>query len=115
MAKVKIKDLEVGMYVAADVCDLNGRFLINAGCELTDKNIKALNAWGVISIDINESDVDLAPQDTLISKDKLDLQINELSNEFIHNNLEHPFIRELITEAAKYLINKKLDISENDS
>jgi len=57
MAKIKVKSLQVGMTLSADVCDPNGRFLLGDGCELNEKHLKALNAWGVISVEINDADM----------------------------------------------------------
>ncbi len=106
MAKVIIKDLEIGMCLAADVCDLNGRFLIGADCELTDKHIKALNAWGVASVEINDADIELEQVENSISNEDFERKQNELKESFIHNDLAHPFISELITEASRYLLSK---------
>ncbi len=106
MVKVRINNLEIGMCLGADVCDLNGRFLIGKGCEITDKHIKALNAWGVVSVEINDSDINSEQSEDVISTDDYERQENELKLKFIHNDLSHPFISELITEASKYLVTK---------
>ena len=37
MAKIKVKELKIGMTLIADVCDPNGRFLLGKGCELNEK------------------------------------------------------------------------------
>lgn len=52
MAKIKVHELEAGMELASDVHDPNGRFLIGEGCVLSEKHLKALQAWGVLSVDI---------------------------------------------------------------
>ena len=67
MAKIKVKRLQVGMTLSADVCDPNGRFLLGDGCELNEKHIKALNAWGVISVEINDEDMPESEDDIEIS------------------------------------------------
>ena len=50
MARIKVKELEPGMRLAEDVHDSNGRFLLGADCELEEKHIRALQAWGIISV-----------------------------------------------------------------
>jgi len=117
MANIRVKDLEVGMNLADDVCDLNGRFLIAKDCELTAKHIKALNAWGVISVEIygDNTESENGESETEITSEEFDRFHKKLSSEFIHNDLEHPFIAELITEVTKYILNKKLKSNDNFS
>jgi len=107
MAKIRVKDLEVGMILEADVCDLNGRFLIGKKCELTSKHIKALNAWGVVSVEIDGDNIENLKIENTVSSEDCEQQINILKQNFKHNDLEHPFIAELIPEAARHLVNKK--------
>jgi hypothetical protein len=56
MPKVKIDQLKEGMTVKADVKNLDDMLLIPAGCELTPKHIKILNAWGVVEVNVESSD-----------------------------------------------------------
>ncbi len=105
--KIQINDLEVGMCLAADVCDLNGRFLIGKDCEINEKHIKVLQAWGVVSVEIKGDDgVDIIVEKPSVVTAEYQNQISELKTIFIHNDLEHPFITELINETAKYLMTK---------
>ena len=102
MAKIKVKDLEIGMTLTADVCDPNGRFLLGEGCELTDKHLKALHAWGVISVEISGDEI---PENKI--KDELSPEVfsaleEQVKARFIHNDLSHPFIEELVTESIRF-------------
>lgn len=106
MAKIKVKALKVGMTLNADVCDPNGRFLLGTGCELSEKHLKALNAWGVISVDICDADMPddkdkftLSPEISIV----LEEQINA---RFCHNDMDSPFIKELISETKDFLVEK---------
>lgn len=104
MAKIKVKDLSVGMTLIADVCDPNGRFLLGEGCELNEKHIKALNAWGVISAEIKDEDMP-AKEDTLtISPEIYNTIEQQLAARLIHNNLDHPFINELKKESLRFFV-----------
>ena len=102
MAKIKVKKLQAGMTLIADVCDRNGRFLLGEGCELNDKHLKALSAWGVISVEVknddlpeNENSIEISPEIYKTIEDKVHAR-------FIHNDMEIPFIKELSTEAVRF-------------
>lgn len=104
MAKIKVKELEVGMTLTADVCDPNGRFLLGEGCELNDKHIKALNAWGVISVAINDGDIPEDKHTVEISPEIYKTIEDQVVARFRHNNLKHPFIEELATESVRFFV-----------
>ena len=104
MAKIKVKDLQTGMTLTSDVCDPNGRFLLGEGCELSDKHLKALHAWGVISVEISDSEV---PEE--MSKFKLSPEISmvieqQLNARFCLNDINQPFIKELMLESKHFFI-----------
>ncbi len=42
MARINRNDLKVGMVLAEDIRDRNGRLLLNTGTELTEKNLRVL-------------------------------------------------------------------------
>jgi len=104
MAKIKVKDLQIGMTLTADVCDPNGRFLLGNGCELNEKHLKALNAWGVISVEISDGEM---PED--IGKISIDPEIyaaieEQVKSRFRHNNMHLPFIHELSNESIRFFV-----------
>ena len=104
MAKIKVKNLQVGMTLSADVCDPNGRFLLGEGCELNEKHIKALNAWGVISVEINDEDMPDEDNHIEISPE-IYLAIEEqVKARFCHNDMDSPFIKELMTESVQFFV-----------
>ena len=104
MAKIKVKDLAVGMTIIADVCDTNGRFLLGEGCELIEKHIKALNAWGVISVEISDDDMPEDINKVEISSDIYKVIEEQVNSRFLHNNMEQPFIKELATESIRFFV-----------
>lgn len=104
MAKIKVKELEVGMTLTADVRDPNGRFLLGKDCKLNEKHIKALSAWGVISVEISDDEM---PEDKRLNKmsDEIYATIDaQVKSRFQHNNLSHPFIEELAKESVNFFI-----------
>ena len=104
MAKIKVKDLDVGMTLIADVCDPNGRFLLGEGCELVEKHIKALNAWGVISVEIKDEDMPEDTNRTEISSEVYKVIEQQVNSRFQHNNMEQPFIKELASESVRFFV-----------
>lgn len=102
MAKIKVKDLEIGMTLTADVCDPNGRFLLSEGCVLTDKHLKALQAWGVVSVEISDAEM---PEDKLlndISPEIYNTITEQVTARYIHNDMSKPVIKELSKETIRF-------------
>lgn len=106
MAKIKVKDLQIGMTLTADVCDPNGRFLLGEGCELNEKHVKALNAWGVISVEINDDDMPEVQNKIEISPEIYNAIEKQVKARFRHNNMSQPFIEELAAESVHYFVEK---------
>lgn len=103
MAKIKVNDLEVGMTLTADVCDQNGRFILGEGCELTQKHLKALNAWGIISVEISGDELPEKIVLAELSPEIYKTLEDQVNARFKHNDMSHPFIKELVTESIRFI------------
>ena len=106
MAKIKVKNLQVGMTLSADVCDPNGRFLLGEGCELSEKHLKALNAWGVISVEINDADMPENEEQIEISPEIYHAIEEQVNARFSHNDMDSPFIKELAAESVRFFVDQ---------
>jgi hypothetical protein len=97
MGIVSIDSLVSGMLLATDVHDRNGRLLLRAGGELTDKNIHVLRTWGVIQVDITgvEEDGDGFPLTGAIDPDLAASAESDIKPLFRHADLTHPGMSEL--------------------
>lgn len=98
MGKVRIKDLKMGMILASHARDPNGRLLLPAGEEITDKHIRTLKAWGIAEVDI-EGDKDEVSegQPSVKNAEQVSTQVMEEVDElFRYTNKQHPAIKELI-------------------
>ena len=104
MAKIKVKELQIGMTLTEDVCDPNGRFLLGVGCELSEKHLKALNAWGVISVEVSDDDMPEEQRDVEISPEIYDAIEEQVKSRFQHNDLNLPFINELTKETVRFFV-----------
>ena len=56
MIRVKSEELQPGMVVARDVKNIDGMLLAPSGCELSERQINILQAWGVTEIAIEASE-----------------------------------------------------------
>jgi len=104
MAKIKVKNLQTGMTLTADVCDPNGRFLLGEGCQLNEKHLKALNAWGVISVEVKDDDIPENENAIEISPEIYKAIEDQVHARFVHNDMEIPFIKELATESVRFFV-----------
>lgn len=99
MAIVTIDNLAPGMTLRSNVCDRSGRLLLPAGNELTEKHLKIFRTWGVIEADIAGDDPGVADQPFSgddIDPERLAEAESAIAALFVHNDPEHPAIRELM-------------------
>ncbi|AJY70645.1 hypothetical protein [Geobacter sulfurreducens] len=101
MGMVPIDNLDVGMTLAADVIDRTGRLLLGAGAELTAKHLHIFRTWGVAEADIAGMDDDPGNHLPLeISPAELATAEEALRPLFLHTDLEHPAMREIMRLGA---------------
>ncbi len=102
MGMVAIDNIEIGMVLAADVLDRNGRMLLGAGAELNQKHLTIFRTWGVVEADIAGIDyADTEPSlPAEIDIEALAVAETSLQPLFRHSGLEHPALRELLRLAA---------------
>lgn len=105
MATLNLEDLEPGMVLAEDAKHHNGRVLLRAGTELTEKHIKIFTTWGLTEANIEG-----------VSKDTLDAQATQdidpeilaqaekhIADRFRHTDPTHPAVEELMRICIKQL------------
>lgn len=98
MSMAPAENLIPGMVLASDVRDRNGRLLLKAGTELTDKHLYILRTWGTVEADVVGADaIKERPADT----DEIDPEFlagieAEITPLFRHADLSHPAIMELL-------------------
>lgn len=52
MIRVKSEALQTGMVVARDVKNMDGMLLAPSGCQLSERQIGILQAWGVAEVEV---------------------------------------------------------------
>ena len=102
MGMVALDNLEIGMVLASDVLDRNGRMLLGAGAELNQKHLTIFRTWGVTDVDIAGIDYADAEPPLPAEIDPQALEQAELSliPLFAHCGTDHPALKELLRLAA---------------
>ena len=99
MARIHIDNLAAGMVLKQSVFDRSGRMLLPEGATLEEKHFKIFRMWGVLEAEVtDEAEVEPAepqPADQL-DPALLAEALDEVKRLFVHNDPEHPAIRELM-------------------
>lgn len=97
MGVISLDGIKPGMILAGDVKDRNGRALLSAGAEITEKHLRIFKMWGILEAHIQGGEQEDAYSKTAseIDPDLLREAENRTAELFCHNDLAHPFIREL--------------------
>lgn len=97
MPTLSINDIEAGMILAADVNDRNGRPLLKAGTELTEKHIKIFKTWGISQLALEGDESDDPLQDILNAHPEFLSEAEGVAQSlFQHCDPQHPFIEALL-------------------
>ena len=102
MALVHIDNLAPGMVLSRSICDRSGRLLLPAGAELTEKHFSIFRMWGVLEAEIvGEGASEEGETDGIDQSEELDPVLlakarDEVERLFVHNDPDHPAIRELM-------------------
>lgn len=97
MGLINISDIRAGMILAGDVKDRNGRVLLAAGQEISDKHLKIFKMWGVTDADIQGVvQEDMAAQDMASVDPAVYQEAEQATAElFRHADTTHPGMKEL--------------------
>lgn len=97
MGVLSFDAIKPGMVLANDVKDRNGRILLSAGAVITEKHLRIFKMWGVLTVSVQgegeEDPLSRTPQN--VDPEILRKTESRIAELFCHNDLGHPFIREL--------------------
>ena len=98
MARIDVCELEPGMVLASDLRDRDGRCLLSKGVKLTLKHLRIIKMWGVVEADVEGmSEKDIETKKTAhIAPEILEAADSLTRKRFIHTDLEHEAIRQLL-------------------
>jgi hypothetical protein len=63
--RVKAEELSPGMVVAREVKNIDGMLLAPAGCELSERQIGILQAWGIAEVEVEANEEQARSRDPL--------------------------------------------------
>lgn len=97
MPKVSLKEVAVGMVLAADTVNRNGMVLLKQGVAITERHINVLKTWGVTHIDIEGDDNETPMQELLAAHPEYLEEANQEAEKlFCRADREHPLFQTLI-------------------
>ena len=94
-----VDELALGMILAENVHDAQGRLLMPSGTELTERHLRAFRLWGIVSVRIkgDAADEPMAPP---VSPELLAEAENQVRDRFRHNDVSHPLMAGLFAASA---------------
>ncbi|MBK8162773.1 MAG: hypothetical protein IPK65_06390 [Gammaproteobacteria bacterium] len=107
-----MEKIEPGMVLLEDVVHMNGRILMRAGSEITDKNLRILKTWGILTVNITQDAQAVAGADDTPAADPEQIRAVEegLRDLFRHADLSHPALAELY----RHRVRQALDGTERE-
>lgn len=92
---VAVDDLEAGMLLAEDVRDQQGRLLMPAATELTERHLRAFQLWGILGVKIRRpGEVEEVGQVTVPPELRAEAEVL-VRERLRHNDPSDPVIAEL--------------------
>lgn len=97
MPKVSLKEVSVGLVLAADVTNRNGMVLLRQGMTITERQINVLKTWGITHVDI-EGNGNETPLAELIAAhpEYMTEAERQAQQRFAHADGKHPLFQTLI-------------------
>lgn len=97
---VGVDDLEVGMILAEDVHDQQGRLLLPSGSELTERHLRAFQMWGILTVKVRGAGEE-EPPELVISPEVLAAADAKVRERLRSHDLESPVIAEIFQFAVQ--------------
>lgn len=97
---VAVEALEVGMLLADEVRDQQGRLLMPAGTELTERHLRAFQLWGIMTVRIRAGD-GAEPAEPPLTPGQLAAGRAVVLGRLRQRDRSHPFLAELVERCAE--------------
>ncbi|WP_321391549.1 hypothetical protein [uncultured Desulfuromusa sp.] len=103
MAIMPVEKLQPLMILSEELRDKTGRLLAVKGTAITEKHFLVFKTWGIKEVSIVDEQSKKPDQDFTSEEimGQVASTIEEIKPLFCHNNLEHPFIVELLRLVAQ--------------
>jgi len=102
MPKISVADLQQGMVLADDLRSPQGRLLLPAGTELSQRHLTICKIWGVVEADIRDIEPEEVESRSLqqVDPEFLDRARALIRRRFSRADTTHPFVRELARQTV---------------
>ena len=100
MARVRVDALHDGMELASDVLSNTGQVLVRSGTELSEREIRLFNMWGISDIEIEGDEGELAESVAALDPALLAKYESDAKSLFRHAKIDHPFMAPLFRECV---------------
>lgn len=107
MTKILLDNVEIDMELNSDVVDRQGRVLLKKGVILNEKHLRVFNTWGVLEVDI-KGDVEPEEAKKHYPPELVEEAAQYVANQFQHNDLSHPIIKNLFEYCQIQYMDKKV-------
>ncbi len=95
-----VDDLAPGMILGENVHDGQGRLLMPADTELTERNLRAFQLWGIMAVRVRGAEGE-GPAVPEVSAEALAAARERVLPRFAHNDVHHPLIAMLVEVCAQ--------------
>ena len=99
--QVSVDALEPGMLLAEEVRDQQGRLLMPAGTELTERHLRAFQLWGIFNVRIRSADGESDPAEIPVTPAELAEGEALVLARLRDTDPAHPLIAELVRLCAE--------------
>lgn len=109
MPQFSVDKVSPGMILDEDVVHMNGRILMRAGNEITDKHIKILKTWGILTVNIAQDDQTTAGASNQlpVSPGQYRAAEERLKNLFRHADISQPALAEIFGHRVRESLDGK--------
>jgi hypothetical protein len=97
---VAVDDLEVGMILAEDVHDQQGRLLLPSGSALTERHLRAFQMWGILTVKVRGAGEEELPE-PVVSPEILAEAETRVRERMRQHDLDAPVIAEIVKFAIQ--------------
>lgn len=97
MPKVSLKEVSVGLVLAADVTNRNGVVLLKQGMTISERQINVLKTWGITHVDIEGNDNETPLQELIAAHPEYMTEADSRAAQlFAHADGKHPLFQALM-------------------
>lgn len=103
MRVIKLQDAQIGLVLAKEIVDKNGRVIVKKGTKLTEKHLKAFKVWRVMQFYVEGEGEEVASEG--VSEEDFLKAERKVRPNFRHTDMESDFIKTLYDYCVRKEVN----------